>query len=94
MYESTNYFYQMLCNICYDLLKTEGKNAFFDQQGICFLFELRNNGEKIRKFVFGKFVKTCRELDNSSTAQFEWDHTRGVQGRVHLKSKFQVDYSN
>ena len=25
----------------------------------------RNIGEKIRRFVFGKFVKTCHELDNS-----------------------------
>ena len=53
---------------CYEIFvmncsKMRKKNAFFDQQGICFLFELRNIGEKIRKFVFGKFVKTCRELD-------------------------------
>ena len=25
---------------------------------------MRNIGEKISRFVFGKFVKTCRELDN------------------------------
>ena len=31
-----------------------------------FLFQLRNIGEKIRKFIFGKFVITCRELDNSA----------------------------
>ena len=29
-----------------------------------FLFQLRNVGEKIRRFVFGKLVKTCREFDN------------------------------
>ena len=28
--------------------------------------QLRNIGEKIRRFVFKKFVKTCRELDNRS----------------------------
>ena len=27
-------------------------------------FQLRNIGEKIRRFVFGKFVKTCRDLYN------------------------------
>ena len=30
----------------------------------CFLFQLRNIGEEIRRFVFGKFVETCRELNN------------------------------
>ena len=30
-----------------------------------FLFQLRNICEKIRRFVFGKFVKTCRDLDYS-----------------------------
>ena len=25
---------------------------------------MRNIDEKIRRFVFGKFVKTCREFDN------------------------------
>ena len=28
--------------------------------------QLRNIGEKIRRFVFKKFVKTCHELDNRS----------------------------
>ena len=45
------------------MLKTEKKNAFFDQKGICFLFRLRNIGEKIRRFALAKFVKTCDELD-------------------------------
>ena len=52
------FFYQILCNICFDFLKTD---AFFDQFGI-FLFHLRNIGEKIRRFAFKKIVKTCREL--------------------------------
>ena len=30
-YESTNVFYQLFCNICHDLFKTEGKNAFLKQ---------------------------------------------------------------
>ena len=38
------------------------KNSF---QGFSFLFQLRNIGEKIRRFIFGKFVKTCHELNNS-----------------------------
>ena len=47
------------------MLETEKKMLFLKQQGICFLFQLRNIGEKIRRFVFGKFVKTCRELITS-----------------------------
>ena len=38
-------------------------SCFFDQQGICFLFQLRNIGEKFCRFVFVKFVKTYSELD-------------------------------
>ena len=30
---------------------------------VCF-FQLRNIGEKIRKFVLGKLMKTCHEFNN------------------------------
>ena len=40
---------QILCDICFDFLKCS---------------KLRNIGKIIRRFVFGKFVKTCSELDN------------------------------
>ena len=44
------------------------KNAFSVHWGISFLYQLRNIGEKISRFVFGKFVKTCCELDNSPSS--------------------------
>ena len=64
-YESTKFFYQMLLNIFFDFIKCSKlrKNASFDQEETYFLFQLRNIGEKVCRFVFGKFVKTCRELD-------------------------------
>ena len=44
------------------MLKTEKKTPFLSNKDF---FQLRNIGEKIRRFVLGKFVKTCHELDNS-----------------------------
>ena len=44
------------------MCKTE-KKYFFLPIGNCSLFQLRTIGEKIRRFVFGKFVKTYSELD-------------------------------
>ena len=35
-YESTNYFYKMLCNICYDLLKTEKIMPFLTNKEFVF----------------------------------------------------------
>ena len=48
------------------MLKTEKKNAFLDQylRIFFYLFQRKNIGEKICRFVFEKFVKTCRELNN------------------------------
>ena len=37
-------------------------------QKICFLFQLKNIWEKVRRLVVWKFVKTCCELDNSYKA--------------------------
>ena len=53
-----------VCNICLyfsQMIKIETKCLFFTNKE--FLFQLRNIGEKIRRFVFEKFVKTCRELN-------------------------------
>ena len=55
------FFYQTFVLICSKLRK----NACFDRQGICFLFQMINIGEKIHRLKFGKFVKICRELDIS-----------------------------
>ena len=52
-------------NICFDFskcLKLSRKCLFWP---ICFLFQLRNIGEKIHRFLFWKFVKTCREFNIS-----------------------------
>ena len=67
-YESTNFDYQILCNICFDFFKSPKlrKNCLFlTNKGICFLFHLRNIGERVCRFVFEKFVKTCNELNIS-----------------------------
>jgi hypothetical protein len=70
-YESTIFFYQIckIIKICSDFPKRSKlrENAFFDQKRIVCLFSTgyTNVVEKIRGFVFGKFVKACRELDNS-----------------------------
>ena len=49
--------------------KTEKKNQLYGglmtPTRYLFSCQLKNIGEKIRRFVFGKFVKTCHELDNS-----------------------------
>ena len=37
--------------------------TFLTDKEFFLLPELRNSSEKIRGFVFGKFVKTSRELD-------------------------------
>ena len=67
-YESTNFFYQ-ICNICSDFPKRSKlrENAFFWPIRNYLFFSTTYNYvvEKIRSFVFGKFVKACRELDNS-----------------------------
>ena len=66
--ESTNFFNQILCNICFDFLtcsKLRKKMSFLpNKEFVCLFFQLRNMGEKICGFAFGKFVKTCRDLDN------------------------------
>ena len=36
----------------------------FDQQEICFIFQLRIISIKNHRFPFGKFGKTCPDLDN------------------------------
>ena len=54
---------QILCNNCFDLLNCSKLRK--QSQGICLFFQQTNVGEKICRFVFGKFVKTCHELDNS-----------------------------
>ena len=38
---------------------------FLTNREFVFVFQLSNIGEKICRFVFGKFVKTCREFHNS-----------------------------
>jgi hypothetical protein len=38
-------------------------------------FHLRNIFEKIRRFVFGKFVKTYRELDNRYTFALSYPYS-------------------
>ena len=63
-YESTNFF---LANIFSNSQNWE-KDAFFYQQKVCFLFQLKNFWEKVRRLVVWKFVKTCRDLDNSYKA--------------------------
>jgi hypothetical protein len=45
------------------------ESAFLYQKWICILFQLRNIGEKIRRFLLRKSVKTCRELDSSYVKQ-------------------------
>ena len=60
------FFYQRLCNICFwffQTLKTEKKGFFGPIKNLC-SFLLRNMGEKIHRLVFGKFMKTCHELNN------------------------------
>ena len=46
-----------LPNICFEYLQR------LKTEKICFLFQRRNFGEKVRRFVLTKFVKTCHELD-------------------------------
>ena len=46
------------------IIKTEKKNNCFEQQGF-FSFSTEKYWWKIRRFVWWKFVKTCRELNNS-----------------------------
>ena len=43
------------------MLRTEKKDAFFEQ----YLFSFLTVEKFVFRFVFGKFVKTCRELDCS-----------------------------
>ena len=39
---------------------------FLTNNKFLFFFQLKNIGEKIRRFVFEKFVITCRELNTDS----------------------------
>ena len=50
--------------------KTEKKSL------LAFFFNWEILGEKFRRFVFGKFVKTCRDLDKrpSWSLQHVWSH--------------------
>ena len=68
------------------------RNAVFDKQGICFIFQLRNIGEKIRRFVFEKFVKICRDLDDSSEKKnSDWGLKMEVEERL---EKFEATVEN
>ena len=54
-HESTNFFYQILCNICFDFLtcsklSPKRKRTFI----LPFIFQLRNIGKKIRRFGIRK----------------------------------------
>ena len=66
-YESTNFSYQILCNICFDFsyaLNWDKKCLVWPIRNL-FSFSTERYCWKIRRFVLGKFVKTCRELDRS-----------------------------
>ena len=68
------------------------RNAIFNKQGICFLFQLRNMSEKIRMFIFEKFVKICRDLDNSSEKKnSDWGLKMEVEERL---EKFEATVEN
>ena len=61
------FFYEILCNICFDFLKF----SKLRKEYLCIFGPIRNlfsfSTDKVNKFgrfVFGKFVKTCRELNN------------------------------
>ena len=41
-------------------------------RSLFYFFQLRNIGKKNRRFVFGKFVKTGRELNNSARITHFW----------------------
>ena len=64
--------------------------AFLTNKEFVFFFQLRNIGEKIRRFVFKKFVKTCREFDNSpgrlETLHRRCSGCRNSLPRMHLWS--------
>ena len=64
-----------------------------NKEFVCF-FQLRNMGEKIRRFVFGKFVKKCRELDISyANGLGFYDHfTNGSSGP--WKDIRKMDFTN
>ena len=60
------FFYQILCNIFFwfsQMLKTEKNCLFWPIRNLFSFSILRTIG--ICRFVFGKFVKTCHELNNS-----------------------------
>ena len=66
------------------------KNAFSEIR-FFFGFLLRNIGEKIRRFVFKKFVKTCFELNNSQgndgvglTLVTQGPYSKNVGSRLYL----------
>ena len=76
-FSNTNLRNVMLCNILnifFDFLQCSKlrKYAFFDQQEICSLFQLRNIGGKIRRFILRKFVKKWHELDRHRTWEMLW----------------------
>ena len=58
---------QILRNICFDFIKCSklrNKNTFWNRKFV-FFFNWEILVEKIRRFVYGKFVKTCSELDKN-----------------------------
>ena len=57
--------------LSFDFLKCSKlrKKYLVYQKGVCFLFQQRTIDEKIRRFILGKFMKTCCELDNRRYAQ-------------------------
>ena len=60
---STKYNVILFILICWSARKWE-KMPCLNNKEFVVVFQLRNIGEKIRKFVLGKFVKTCHELNN------------------------------
>mgnify|MGYP007023057914 CR=1 FL=1 len=70
--------------VCLDFLKCSNLREialYWPIKKNVFFYLLRNIGEKICRFIFGKFVKTFRELDNSEESfsnlweTFVWDPT-------------------
>ena len=57
-------------------------------------FQLTNIGEKIRRFVFGKFVKSCHEFDNSNVWQMWWTiSSSGQFAATHEKKLYEKKWA-